>query len=305
MEPRPRRAADRQAHRRRRGVATPGVRSAWLRDRRRPARLQRRPRDFSGVARLLVLPEIRPAARGASSRDEGHRGLEHRAGPEAHGSRSRPGGSEAHGALPSRAPVHGAPRVPRAAGDAGAAVRRHAAVRHRDRRRAAAHLHRLDARVLRHHGDRPARDLGAVRLHRRRLACRYPDRRSPSRRDGRPPARVRLRESHRVRATSSGGRATLTMAAERPDTRRGRTGWFGIDPTAARVAWTILLIAGVLALVYILRHVLLLLAFSVFFAYLLFPLVAAAQRWIPGFRSRARALALVYLLLIAAVAIGG
>ena len=95
------------------------------------------------------------------------------------------------------------------------------------------------------------------------------------------------------------------MAAERPDTRRGRTGWFGIDPTAARVAWTILLIAGVLALVYILRHVLLLLAFSVFFAYLLFPLVAAAQRWIPGFRSRARALALVYLLLIAAVAIGG
>lgn len=78
-----------------------------------------------------------------------------------------------------------------------------------------------------------------------------------------------------------------------------------MDPTAVRVAWTILLIACALALVYVLRHVLLLLAFAVFFAYLLFPLVTAAQRWIPGFGSRTRALAFVYVLLVAALAIGG
>jgi predicted PurR-regulated permease PerM len=95
------------------------------------------------------------------------------------------------------------------------------------------------------------------------------------------------------------------MAAERPDDRSRRSGWLGIDPVTARVAWTILLVGAGLALVYVLRHVLLLLAFSVFFAYLIFPLVTAAERWIPGFRSRARALALVYLLLIAALALGG
>ena len=56
---------------------------------------------------------------------------------------------------------------------------------------------------------------------------------------------------------------------------------------------------------YVLGHVLLLLAFSVFFAYLIFPLVTAARRWVPGARSQTRALALVYLLLVAAVVIAG
>jgi predicted PurR-regulated permease PerM len=93
--------------------------------------------------------------------------------------------------------------------------------------------------------------------------------------------------------------------AERNDPPRGRRGWFGIDPTTARVAWTILAIAALLALVYLLRQVLLLLAFSVFFAYLLAPLVTAVARWVPGFHARARALALVYVLLVAALAIVG
>ena len=95
------------------------------------------------------------------------------------------------------------------------------------------------------------------------------------------------------------------MTAERTEPRGGRPGWFGIDPAAARVAWTILLIASALALLYVLRHVLLLLAFSVFFAYLISPLIIVAQRLIPGFRPRTRALALVYLLLVAALAIAG
>src|SRR5207237_156930 len=85
---------------------------------------------------------------------------------------------------------------------------------------------------------------------------------------------------------------------------RGRAGgggsgprWAGLDPTTARVAWTLLVIGGAMTLVYILRNVLLLLAFSVFFAYLIFPLVEATQRWVPGLRSRTRAIVLVYLVL--------
>ena len=64
------------------------------------------------------------------------------------------GGAQAHRALPSRARVHGSARVPDPARHPGAAVRRAHAVRHRDQRRHAADLHRLDARLLRHHRDR-------------------------------------------------------------------------------------------------------------------------------------------------------
>src|SRR2546429_4436281 len=81
--------------------------------------------------------------------------------------------------------------------------------------------------------------------------------------------------------------------------------WAGLDPTTARVAWTLLVIGGAMTLVYILRNVLLLLAFSVFFAYLIFPLVEATQRWVPGLRSRTRAIVLVYLLLLRAVFASG
>jgi predicted PurR-regulated permease PerM len=82
--------------------------------------------------------------------------------------------------------------------------------------------------------------------------------------------------------------------------------WAGLEPAAARVAWTLLVIGGAMALVYALRHVLLLLAFSVFFAYLIFPLVEATQRFMPGLRSRTRAIVFVYLVLLGvAVATGG
>ncbi len=84
--------------------------------------------------------------------------------------------------------------------------------------------------------------------------------------------------------------------------RRRRPLLFGLDPDTARVAWTLLAIAAMLALVYLIRRVLLVIAFSVFFAYLIFPLVRAGQRFIPGLASRARAIVLVYLVLIGAVA---
>jgi predicted PurR-regulated permease PerM len=72
-----------------------------------------------------------------------------------------------------------------------------------------------------------------------------------------------------------------------------------LDARTARVTWTILAILGALGLAYVLRNVLLLAALSLFFAYLLFPLVRLAQRW--GIRSRPLAIVVVYLVVLAAL----
>jgi len=65
------------------------------------------------------------------------------------------------------------------------------------------------------------------------------------------------------------------------------------------VTWTVLVFVGALALVYALRHVLLLGALSLFFAFLLFPLVRLTERRLV--RSRLLAIAVVYLVVLAAV----
>ena len=81
--------------------------------------------------------------------------------------------------------------------------------------------------------------------------------------------------------------------------------WFGLDARAARVTLTELVFAVVLALLYLLRHVVVLLAFSVFFAYLLYPLVRLVQRIAPLATHRTTAIGVVYgLLLIAVTAVG-
>ena len=67
------------------------------------------------------------------------------------------------------------------------------------------------------------------------------------------------------------------------------------DSRTLRVIWTLLAVAGSLILVYLLRKVLLLLVFSVVFAYLIIPLVRLAER---GLR-RTVAIAVVYLVLVA------
>ena len=51
-----------------------------------------------------------------------------------------------------------------------------------------------------------------------------------------------------------------------------------VDPAVLRGAGTVVLVAGALALIYLLRTILLLLVFSVVFAYLIFPLVRLAER---------------------------
>src|SRR5438445_60830 len=74
-----------------------------------------------------------------------------------------------------------------------------------------------------------------------------------------------------------------------------------LDPTALRVVWTILVVGGALALVYLLRTVLLVLAFSVVFAYLIFPLVKLVERGLPRSTRRPLAIGVVYLVLVAAL----
>jgi predicted PurR-regulated permease PerM len=80
---------------------------------------------------------------------------------------------------------------------------------------------------------------------------------------------------------------------------------FFLDPRAARATWTALLLIGGLALVYLLRRALLLLAFSLFFAYLISPLVDVVQRARGLGQRRSAAVALVYLVLVLALAGAG
>ncbi len=70
-----------------------------------------------------------------------------------------------------------------------------------------------------------------------------------------------------------------------------------LDARTARIAWTVLVFLGALGLAYVLRHVLLLVALSLFFAFLLFPLVTLTQRWL--LRSRLLAIVVVYLVVLA------
>ena len=70
-----------------------------------------------------------------------------------------------------------------------------------------------------------------------------------------------------------------------------------------RAAWTVLVFVGALGLAYALRHVLLLVALSLFFAFLLFPLVRLTQRRV--IQSRLLAIAVVYLVVLAAIGGGG
>ena len=74
-----------------------------------------------------------------------------------------------------------------------------------------------------------------------------------------------------------------------------------LDPKTLRVVWTVLVVVGALSLLYLLRTVLLVLAFAVVFAYLIFPLVKLAERGLPRSGRRPLAIAVVYLVLIAAL----
>jgi predicted PurR-regulated permease PerM len=80
---------------------------------------------------------------------------------------------------------------------------------------------------------------------------------------------------------------------------------FLLDARAARVTWTVLVFAVGLDLVYLLRKPLLLFVFSLFFAYLISPVVRMVERGLPRRGGRPLAIGVVYvLLLLALVGVG-
>lgn len=73
----------------------------------------------------------------------------------------------------------------------------------------------------------------------------------------------------------------------------------GIDEQALRIVWTIFLFGLLLAFIYFIRETLVIFAISIFFAYMLSPIVGLVERFVA--KRRTLALTVVYLLLIGAL----
>jgi predicted PurR-regulated permease PerM len=79
----------------------------------------------------------------------------------------------------------------------------------------------------------------------------------------------------------------------------------GFDRRAARYVWTSALVVLLLVLVYLVRSTLFIFILALLFAYLLAPLVNALDRVLPASRTRTPALAVAYVIFVAAVVIAG
>ncbi len=79
----------------------------------------------------------------------------------------------------------------------------------------------------------------------------------------------------------------------------------GLDPRAARVAWTVFFVALLITVVYLIRRTLLIFTAALLFAYLLSPLVDMVDRFTPRRFSRTLSLGVVYLLLLAILGTAG
>ena len=71
-----------------------------------------------------------------------------------------------------------------------------------------------------------------------------------------------------------------------------------IDTRAARITWTVFLVLGAIAFVYLAREPILLFIFAMFFAYMVSPVLNLVDRYTPDRVPRTVSLAVVYLLLI-------
>jgi len=78
----------------------------------------------------------------------------------------------------------------------------------------------------------------------------------------------------------------------------------GIDARAARYTWTAAFVLLLLWIVYLMRATLFVFIVALLFGYLLSPLVDVIDRFLPGKRTRTSALAIAYLIFIAALVIG-
>jgi predicted PurR-regulated permease PerM len=79
----------------------------------------------------------------------------------------------------------------------------------------------------------------------------------------------------------------------------------GIDRRAARCVWTALVIILLLCLVYLVRKTLFVFVLAVLLAYLLSPMVQLFDRFLPGKRSRALALAMAYIIFLGLIGLIG
>jgi len=75
----------------------------------------------------------------------------------------------------------------------------------------------------------------------------------------------------------------------------------GLDARTLRVAWTVVVVAATLIVLYSLRRLLVLLAFSIFFAYLLYPVVWRIEHRLPTRHRRVVALLLTYAVLVVVI----
>lgn len=80
---------------------------------------------------------------------------------------------------------------------------------------------------------------------------------------------------------------------------------FGIDARTARVVWTAALVVAGLYGVFLVRTTLLVMLIAVLFSYLIYPLFVLAQRVVGGRIPRTPLLCLVYLVVVALVALAG
>jgi predicted PurR-regulated permease PerM len=79
----------------------------------------------------------------------------------------------------------------------------------------------------------------------------------------------------------------------------------GIDRKAARYVWTALVVIVLLCLVYLVRKTLFVFVLAVLLAYLLSPMVQLFDRFLPGKRTRAPALALAYIIFLGVIGLIG
>ena len=78
----------------------------------------------------------------------------------------------------------------------------------------------------------------------------------------------------------------------------------GVDARAARYTWTAALVLLLLWLVYLMRTTVFVFIVALLFGYLLAPLVNVIDRFLPGKRTRTPALAIAYVILVAALFVG-
>lgn len=79
----------------------------------------------------------------------------------------------------------------------------------------------------------------------------------------------------------------------------------GFDTRTAKIVWTVFLLAFLLFFVYSIRQTLLVATFAIFFSYLVFPLIALAERHMPSTIPRMVSIAAVFVLVFVIIAVAG